>query len=93
MTALDQEHQSELDRRYDELYERFGKPLESQHRGQYLAISPDGKTVLGTSLLEVAERAEASFGPGNFLYRIGERAVGKAVSPQRPVPATDTRFR
>jgi hypothetical protein len=39
--------------------------------------SPDGKSILGATLYDVAEQAEAAFGPGNFLYKIGEKAVGK----------------
>jgi hypothetical protein len=77
MATLNQHDPREIDRRYDELYDKYGRPLEADHRGQYLAISPDGKTVLGATLDEVAEQAEATFGPGNFLYKIGEKAVGK----------------
>jgi hypothetical protein len=77
MAALNQQHQQELDRRYDELYDKYGRPLEANHRGEYLAVSPDGNTILGTTLYDVAEQAEATFGPGNFLYKIGEKAVGK----------------
>jgi hypothetical protein len=62
---------------YDALYERYGKPLEANHRGEFLAISPDGRTILGASLLEVAQEATTAFGRGNFIYRVGEKAVGK----------------
>ena len=63
-------------RRFDELYERHGTPLEADHLGQYLAVSPDGRTVLGPDLLDVACQAKEQLGPGCFLYKIGERAVG-----------------
>ena len=66
-----------LDRRFDELYEIYGRPLETQHRGEFLAISPDGKTILGTTLREVARQATETFGPGNFVFKIGEKAVGR----------------
>lgn len=68
---------SDPDRQYDELYARFGKPLEPSHRGEYLVITPDGRTLTGSTLLEVTERAEAEFGAGNFFYKIGATAVGK----------------
>ncbi len=77
MAALNAEQQPDLERVYDELYETYGRPLEAQHRGEYLAVSRDGKTIRGPRLREVAQKARASFGPGNFLYKIGERAVGK----------------
>jgi hypothetical protein len=71
------ETQSDIDERYDELYERYGKPLEAEHTGEYLAVSPTGETLLGKSLRDVARQATAKFGPGNFVYKVGARAVGK----------------
>ena len=67
----------ETDRLYDDLYERYGKPLEAEHAGEYLAVSPSGQAILGTSLREAARQASETFGPGNFLYRVGEKSVGK----------------
>ena len=68
---------TKLDRRYDELYERYGLPLEDEHGGEYLAVSPRGETILGPTLLDVVQRAKAKFGPGSFVFKIGERAVGR----------------
>jgi hypothetical protein len=59
-----------------ELYEQYGKPLEAEHKGEYLAISASGKTVLGKSLSQVVTDALAQFGKGNFIFKIGNRAVG-----------------
>ena len=67
----------EADQLYNELYERYGKPLETDHKGEYLAVSPKGDTILGSTLLDVAKQATDKFGPGNFVYRVGESAVGK----------------
>jgi hypothetical protein len=77
METVKQTSQEETERLYDELYERHGKPLELEHRGAYLAVSPRGETILGSSLLEVAQQAKQRFGSGNFIYKVGERAVGK----------------
>ena len=77
MAAPNQEQQKNLERRYEDLYERYGKPFEAEHVGQYLAISPAGETLLGASLREVVQRATHQFGPGNFIYKVGEKAVGK----------------
>src|SRR5262249_55405264 len=67
----------DLERRYDEFYERYGRPLEDAHSGEFLAVSPRGETVLSLTRLDVAQRAKAKFGPGCFLYKIGERSVGR----------------
>ena len=61
----------------DRLYEQYGKPLEGDHEGEYVAISPGGGTVLGPDLLRVAEEAEGALGPDHTLFRLGPRVVGK----------------
>ncbi len=58
------------------LYEQYGKPLEAEHKGDYLAISINGKTVIGKSLSQVVADALSQFGKGNFIFKIGNRAVG-----------------
>lgn len=61
----------------DELYERYGRPLEGEHWGEFVAIMPDGRTVLAPTLLEAMKRASEAFGPGGFIFKVGERVVGK----------------
>ncbi|MBI2886320.1 MAG: hypothetical protein HYY02_03825 [Chloroflexi bacterium] len=53
----------------ERLYERYGKPLEKDHVGEYLAIGPDGEVILGHDDLEVEQKALARFGSGNFAFR------------------------
>ena len=59
------------------LYERYGKPLEKTERGKYIAISQDGKTLIADTVFDLMQQAKAKLGPGNFIFKIGERAVGK----------------
>jgi hypothetical protein len=61
----------------DALYERYGKPLEKTHRGKFIAISMAGKTLIADTLLELMQQAKTTLGPGNFIFKIGERAVGQ----------------
>jgi hypothetical protein len=68
--------ESDLTRRADDLYERYGKPLETKHWGQYVAIAEDGRTVLGLEFEELVRKAKQELGPGNFVFKVGERAVG-----------------
>lgn len=70
-------HNQEIDSRFDELYERYGKPLEQKHRGEYLAISRDGRTLLGNDLAEVVDQAASQFGPENFIFKVGEKSIGR----------------
>jgi hypothetical protein len=58
------------------LYEQYGKPLEAAHTGEYIVISNSGKTIVGKSLTEVVTDAIEKFGKGQFVFKIGSRAVG-----------------
>jgi hypothetical protein len=58
------------------LYEQYGKPLEREHTGEYVVISNSGKTIVGKSLTEVVVNSIERFGKGNFVFKIGSRAVG-----------------
>jgi len=61
----------------DRLYEAFGQPLEVDHWGAYVAISADGQTVVAETSFEALKQAAELFGPGNFIFKVGERIVGK----------------
>jgi hypothetical protein len=63
----------------DALYERYGKPLEKTQWGRYVAISQDGKTVIADSVFDLMQQATTTLGPGNFIFKIGKRAVGKLL--------------
>ena len=60
------------------LYEQHGKYLEEEHRGEYLAISRGGKTILGKRSNEVLKKAIEAFGRGNFgIFRVGHDAYAE----------------
>lgn len=67
----------QLKKKADELYQRYVKPLEKNHQGVYVAVSYNGQTVLRDTLLEVCEQAKNTFGLGSFVFKVGEKAVGK----------------
>lgn len=73
--------QKDVRRRADEdedLYEKFGRNLESKHRGEFLAIAPDGRTIIDGDQIHALEQAISAFGSGNFAFRkIGSRAPGR----------------
>ena len=64
----------------DRLYEQFARPLEQDHYGEFIAITRDGRTLLGPTLRDVMVRAKEAFGPGVFIYKIGPKAVGRMSS-------------
>lgn len=53
----------------ERLYGRYGKPLEQDHKGEYVAIGPDGEVILGHDDLAVKQQALARFGSGNYAFR------------------------
>lgn len=59
----------------DALYEEHGRPLEADHYEDYLAVFPDGRTVLGATLIDVAQEAKAKFGQGAYLLRSAQRPL------------------
>jgi hypothetical protein len=69
--------QDELRRKADALYDQYAKPLEEEHPGEYVAISQDGKILLGNDILKVTQEATDTFGRGNFVFKLGPRAVGR----------------
>ena len=68
---------NELIDQSDKLYDHYGKPLEQDHWGEYVAIFPDGRTLVGPDLMDVSDRALAQFGRGSFVFKVGEKALGK----------------
>ena len=62
----------------DALYQRYGKKLEQEHKGEFVAISRDGAVIVSKSDIEVLQKALEEFGSGNFAFRrIGYKAIGK----------------
>ena len=61
----------------EQLYEQYAKHLETEHWGEFIAITRDGRTVLGSSADEVGRAANDAFGPGVFVFKIGPRVTGR----------------
>ncbi len=64
------------------LYERFGKPLEAEHTGEFVAIAPDGRTLLAPTVIRALTDGAASFGRGNFIFKVGEIAAASWKTPR-----------
>ena len=59
-----------------QIYAQYVEPLEAEHRGEFVAISPDGKTLIGNNTEELRKQADSQFGEGSVIIK-----VGKLVSP------------
>jgi hypothetical protein len=62
----------------DRLYEQYGKPLESSHRGRYVGVSMDGEVVFASTLVDAVRRAVDTFGKdSSIVFRVGDKVVGR----------------
>ena len=60
------------------LYSKYGKPLEKEHRGEFIAINSGGQVILGKSMTEVMLKSVEKFGTRDYaLARVGHEAVWK----------------
>lgn len=60
----------------DRIYRQYVKPLEKAHTGEYVLVTPDGRTTLAPTLLEIAQQAHQAPSKDNCIFKIGEKAVG-----------------
>ena len=63
------------------LYERYGKALEEDHTGEFVAISLDGDILLDRKMGKLLRRATDTFGRDNFaMARVGHEAMTEWMS-------------
>ena len=61
----------------DELYERYVKPLEAEHWGEFVAIAPDGRTMLGTNPYKIDMEAWNAFEGEAVMFQVGDKDIVK----------------
>ncbi len=74
--AQEKLRQQELLAEADRLYDRYVKPLESEHWGEYVVVAADGRMVRDASHREALRRGTEILGPGHHLFKIGDVVVG-----------------
>lgn len=66
------------------LYEKYGRSLETDHAGEFVAINSDGQFIVDADSDEVLRQAVQRFGSGNFaIKRVGEKAFGEWLSSRQ----------
>jgi hypothetical protein len=70
------ENHAALDLQADQLYTRYVKPLEPLHRGEYVAVSPEGNVLLAKTLPAALAKADRQLGSGTFVFKVGELVAG-----------------
>ena len=64
----------------DRLYEQYGKALEEEHWGKYLAVHPDGRTILEDDYHVLTGRAYTELGKGTYVFEVGPRTVHRMTA-------------
>ena len=59
------------------LYEKHALPLEASHHGQFIAIAESGQYVVAATLRDAVRESAITLGPGSYVFKIGERSVGR----------------
>ncbi len=59
------------------IYDLHVKPVEDLHRGEYAVVWSDGQTVFAGTLLDAARLAHRAPSADNFIFKVGERVLGK----------------
>jgi hypothetical protein len=60
------------------IYDRYVRQLKQEHWSKFVAVSLDGRVLLGEEELAVFQEALRDFGSGNFvMMRVGLKVVGK----------------
>ena len=75
-----------------QLYEKYGRRLEPEHTGKFVAISFNGEIILGKREGEVLRRALDTFGRDNFtMVRVGADVFEERFGAAGQVPKRSNR--
>jgi hypothetical protein len=65
--------------RLNQIYEQYVKPVEQDHQGEYVVVTPDGRLIFAPSLDAIAKKADEMPRTGNFLFKVGEISAAKIL--------------
>jgi hypothetical protein len=61
--------------RMDRIYEQYVKPVEQEHWGEYVVVTPDGRTFFALTMLEAVQKSDEVRNPDNCLFKVGAIAA------------------
>ena len=65
--------------RLDRVYEQYVKPVEQEHLGEYVLVTPAGETYFASSETELIKKTEHVPDGDNCLFKVGEIAAAKIL--------------
>ncbi len=60
----------------DRVYETYVKPLEQDHKDEFVLVTATGQTVLASSLLDAVRHASKMPSKDNIIFKVGQKTVG-----------------
>jgi len=60
----------------ERVYQRYVKPLEQDHKDEFVLVTPTGQTVFAPTLLDAVKQASKVPDKNNFIFKVGQRSVG-----------------
>jgi len=57
------------------IYDRYVKPVEQEHLGEFVLVTPDGEMIFATDSSELVRKTEHVTGEGNCIFRVGHKAA------------------
>lgn len=73
--------------RSDALYDKYVQPLEAEHLGEFVAVAPDGRTMVGTNPYKIDIEAWNAFGDEAVMFQVGEKEIVKPA----PIPRSNAK--
>jgi hypothetical protein len=61
--------------RLNRIYEKYVKPVEQEHWGEYVLVRPDSQMYFAADMLALMEDTEEMRDPGNCLFKVGPVAT------------------
>jgi len=65
--------------RLDRMYEQYVKPVEQDHLGEYVVVTPAGEMYFAQTQSELVKKTMHLREGGNCLYKVGEIAATKIL--------------
>ena len=73
--------------RSDALYNKYVQPLEAEHWGEFVAVAPDGRTMVGDNPYKIDMEAWNTFGGEAVMFQVGKKGIVKPA----PIPRSNAK--
>ena len=69
--------EEDAEARFDRMYEQYVKPVEREHLGEYVVVTPTGEMYFAQTESELVMKTLHLREGDNFLYKVGEIAAAR----------------